>query len=170
MKLTSWADRVSGITRRMGAWIGAAAAFLLVIVVVANIITRLLGGGIPGVLDISQSFMVIIAAMMLAYTQAQRGHIGVEFIIKKMPERVQQVTGIITLLLSLIFALLLAWQSWRMAWFSLNVGDHSGVYPYLPLYTTKLILALGVTLLCLQLLVDMWHGFRVLFSSASEEI
>jgi len=168
MKLTSWADRVSGITSRMGAWIGAAAAFLLVIVVVANIITRLLGGGIPGVLDISQSFMVIIAAMMLAYTQAQRGHIGVEFIIKKMPERVQQVVGIITLLLSFTFAILLAWQSWRMAWFALKVGDHSGVYPYLPFYPAKLILTLGVTLLCIQLLIDVWHGFQGLFSSSYE--
>ena len=169
MKLTSWAEQVSGVASRTGVWVGAAAAFLLVIVVTANIIARLLGSGVPGVLDISQSFMVIIAAMMLAYTQAQRGHIGVEFVIKKMPERVQQVVGIITLLLSLTFAVLLAWQSWRMAWFALQVGDHSPVSPYLPLYPAKLILALGVTLLCPQLVIDVLHGFQGLLSSSYEK-
>lgn len=168
MKFILKAEQVSGVVIRMGAWIGSAAALSLITVVAANIIIRLLGLDISGVLDISQSFMVVIVAMMLAYTQAQRGHIGVEFLIKKMSERVQQVVRIITLLLSFTFAILLAWQSWRMAWFALKVGDHSGVYPYLPFYPAKLILTLGVTLLCIQLLIDVWHGFQGLFSSSYE--
>jgi TRAP-type C4-dicarboxylate transport system permease small subunit len=169
MRFTLWPERVSGAGGRFGSWIGSAAAFLLVIVVAANIIARILGHSIPGILDISQNFMVIIVVMMLAYTQAQRGHIGVEFVLNFLPESGRRVVGLITLLLSLAFAVLLAWQSWAMAWFALEVRDHSGVYPYLPLYPGKLILALGVSLLCLQLLVDVWVALRRVSSSTATE-
>jgi TRAP-type C4-dicarboxylate transport system permease small subunit len=160
MRFTLWPERVSGAGGRFGSWIGSAAAFFLVIVVAANIIARILGHSIPGILDISQNFMVIIVVMMLAYTQAQRGHIGVEFVLNLLPESGKRVVGLITLLLSLAFAVLLAWQSWAMAWSALEVRDHSGVYPYLPLYPGKLILAIGVSLLCLQLLMDVGVAFR----------
>ena len=165
MRFTLWPERVSGAGGRFGSWIGSAAALLLVIVVAANIIARILGHSIPGILDISQNFMVIIVVMMLAYTQAQRGHIGVEFVLNLLPESGRRVVGLITLLLSLAFAVLLAWQSWAMAWSALEVRDHSGVYPYLPLYPGKLILAIGVSLLCLQLIVDVWVAFRRVSSS-----
>ncbi|MBW1804488.1 MAG: TRAP transporter small permease [Deltaproteobacteria bacterium] len=134
MRFILWPERVTGAAGRFGAWTGSAAAFLLVIVVAANIVARILGHSIPGILDISQNFMVIIVVMMLAYTQAQRGHIGVEFVTGFLPERGKRVVGLITLLLSLAFAVLLAWQSWAMAWSALQVRDHSGVYPNLPLY------------------------------------
>ena len=169
MRFSLWPERVTGAAGRFGSWIGSAAAFLLVIVVAANIIARILGHSIPGILDISQNFMVIIVVMMLAYTQAQRGHIGVEFVLNLLPESGKEVVGLITLLLSLAFAVLLAWQSWAMAWSALRVGDHSGVYPYLPLYPGKLILALGVSLLCLQLLVDVWLAFRRVSSSGRDD-
>ena len=108
MRFTLWPERVSGAGGRFGSWIGSAAAFFLVIVVAANIIARILGHSIPGILDISQNFMVIIVVMMLAYTQAQRGHIGVEFVLNLLPESGKRVVGLITLLLSLAFAVLLA--------------------------------------------------------------
>ena len=168
MRFTSWPDRVSGAAGRVGSWVGSAAAFLLVIFVAANIIVRILGHSIPGILDISQNFMVIIVVMMLAYTQAQRGHIGVEFVIDCLPESGRKIVGLITLILSLAFAVLLAWQSWAMAWSALQVRDHSGVYPYLPLYPGKLILAIGVSLLCLQLLSDVWIAFGRVFSSSGD--
>lgn len=141
--------------RFLSIWPGAVSVFLLMTVVAVNIITRVLGRSIPGILDISQSFMVIIVTMMLAHTQARRGHIGVEFVVNHLPGSIRKVVELITLSLSLAFSFLLIWQSWVMACSSALTRDHSAVYPYLPIYPVKLILAVGVSLLGIQLVMDI---------------
>ena len=44
-----------------------------------------------------------MVTMLLAYIQFRRGHIHVEFVIERMPERVQRILGLFNMLLALGF-------------------------------------------------------------------
>lgn len=156
------AEHAMEVISRSSGWVGAAACILLMALVVANVVLRFLWKSIPGTLDVTESFMVVITVMMLAYTQLKRGHVNVEFFTNYMPTQARRGLGLFTLILALGFTVVLTWQSWKVALLALEIKDASGTPPFIPFYPAKLILAIGISVLCLQLIFDLWQGIAKL--------
>ena len=152
-------DRVVGA----GAWCAAVACAVMMFLVVINAVTRFIWASIPGTLEIVESLMGVVSVMMLAYTQGKDGHIGVELVLSRMPARAQNVINCLTLLLALIFALFLAKENWRMGFEAWQAKDFATTYPHVPLYPSKLVVSVGISLLCLQLAADWTRSIRLLF-------
>lgn len=146
-----------------GAWCAAGSCAVMMFIVVINAISRFIWASIPGTLEIVESLMGVVAVMMLAYTQAQRGHIGVELVLSRLPVRAQKVIDCITLLLALIFALFLAKENWRMGFDAWQAKDFATTYPHVPLYPSKIAVSLGISLLCLQIIADWVGSIKELF-------
>ena len=166
MSITSRLERVTETIGRAGGWFGVGACFAIMVLVTANVITRFLWESIPGTLEITQALLVVLVVMLLAYTQARRGHVNVEFVFNYLPKRVQRVLTIVTLFLALGFTILLAWQGWNLGLTALRVWDASGTYPNIPYYPAKIIFAIGVSMFCLQLIVDIWREIARLLPHA----
>ncbi|MFC1869464.1 TRAP transporter small permease subunit [Thermodesulfobacteriota bacterium] len=164
MRYLQWPGGVKGISHR-AAWLGNTACVLLMITVVANVIVRFIWIAIPGTIDIAESLLVVMAAMALADTQAADRHISVDIVIKWLPSRLEPGIRLCTLILTFVIMLLLTWQSWRMGLDALKSKSYAFNYPNIPLYPFKLILAVGVSLFCLQLLADIFGQIRRLRSS-----
>ena len=157
MRIISRIEQATEVMGRAGGWFGVSACFIIMVLVVANVIRRLPWESIPGTLEITQALLVVLTVMLLAHTQARRGHVRVEFVTNRLPAQTQRVLSLFTLLLALGFTVLLAWQGWNMGLVALQVRDASGTFPYMPYYPFKLIFAIGVSMLCLQLIVDIWR-------------
>ena len=110
--------------------------------------------------------MVIITGMLLAYTQAMRGHINVEFLVERLPAGLQRAFSLTVLLLALGACVILVWQNWMMGLDAWAIKDFSATPPNIPYYPAKLLLAVGVSLFGLQIFIDVWRAIINIFSGA----
>jgi len=158
-RLGHFIEKVVGV----GAWFAAVACAVMLFLVVINAISRFLWASIPGTLEVVESLMGVVAVMMLAYTQAEKGHIGVELVLQRLPGRVQKVVNSITLLLALVLAVFLAKENWKMGLDAWKIRDFATTYPHVPLYPGKLVVSVGISLLCLQIVVDWLRSIKKIF-------
>ena len=98
----------------------------------------------------------IVGAVFLAgaWVQAQRGHIGIEAIASILSPRVNRVRIVLVDLMSLAFCAFFAWKSWTLfheAWVD-RMTTSSTFAP--PLTIPYGLMALGMSLLVLQLLLQ----------------
>jgi TRAP-type C4-dicarboxylate transport system permease small subunit len=98
----------------------------------------------------------IVGAVFLAgaWVQAQRGHIGIEAIASILSPRVNRVRIVVVDLMSLAFCAFFAWKSWTLfheAWVD-RMTTSSTFAP--PLTIPYGLMALGMSLLVLQLLLQ----------------
>ncbi len=71
--------------------------------------------GILGAEELVSLMQVIIVFFALAYTAAQKGHIGVDLVYDRLPERVRRVMDSAISFLCMMLCLLIAWQSFSHA-------------------------------------------------------
>lgn len=107
--------------------------------------------------EIELSIMLLIGAtfMSAAFTQASRGHVGIEVLDVMMSEKANRYRYMLGDLLSLVFCFFIAWKSWQFfheAWADGKMSNTSWGPKVWPAY---LSMAVGMSLLSLQLLVQI---------------
>ena len=98
----------------------------------------------------------IVGAVFLAgaWVQAQRGHIGIEAIASVLPARANRIRIVLVDLMTLAFCAFFAWKSWTLfheAWVD-KMTTSSTFAP--PLTIPYGLMALGMSLLVVQLLLQ----------------
>jgi len=98
----------------------------------------------------------IVGAVFLAgaWVQSQRGHIGIEAVSSILPERVNRFRRVLVDLMSLAFCAFFAWKSWTLfheAWVD-KMTTSSTFAP--PLTIPYGLMALGMSLLVVQLVLQ----------------
>lgn len=118
-----------------------------------NILLRFFGKPILGAYDWTGLIGTILIALALGYCGIQRGHVRVDFIVIRFPQRVQAVVDSITGILSLGLFALASWQSvvlgnemWRKSEVSMTVQT-----PFHPFVYT---IAFGCALLWMAIFID----------------
>jgi TRAP-type C4-dicarboxylate transport system permease small subunit len=106
-------------------------------------------------------FLIVGAVFMSsAAIQARRGHVGIEAIAGLLSPRANRIRMFLVDLASLVFCSFFAWKSWILleeAW----VEDfHSGSTWAPPLWIPYLLMTAGMTLLSIQLLLQVIGFFR----------
>jgi len=104
----------------------------------------------------------IVGAVFLAgaWVQSQRGHVGIEAVASILPARVNRLRIIVVDLMTLAFCAFFAWKSWTLfheAWVD-KMTTSSTFAP--PLTIPYGLMATGMTLLVLQLLLQVIGHFR----------
>jgi TRAP-type C4-dicarboxylate transport system permease small subunit len=93
--------------------------------------------------------------MSAAYVQSKRGHIGIEAIVGLLPKRVNQVRSFVVDVAGFLFCTFFAWKSWtlfREAWVEGQVSSSTWAPPQWIPYS---FMALGMSLMSLQLLLQV---------------
>jgi TRAP-type C4-dicarboxylate transport system permease small subunit len=104
--------------------------------------------------ELSVFLIVGSVFMSAAAVQARRGHVAIEAIVGLLPPRVNAVRLWLVDVASLTFCGYFAWKSWTLldeAWVE---GYHSGSTWGPPLWIPYSLMAVGMTLLSLQLLLQ----------------
>jgi TRAP-type C4-dicarboxylate transport system permease small subunit len=110
--------------------------------------------------ELSVFFIVGAVFMSAAAIQARRGHVAIEAIVGLLPPRVNAVRQWLVDVASLLFCGYFAWKSWTLldeAWVE---NYHSGSTWGPPLWIPYSLMAVGMTLLGLQLLLQVAKPLR----------
>ena len=101
-------------------------------------------------------FLLVGATFMTAaYVQGQRGHIGVEAFVGLLPPMVNRARLWLVDLASFLFCAFFAWKSWTLAHEAWVDGQVSNSMWSPPLAIPYGLMAAGMTLLCLQMLLQL---------------
>ena len=106
--------------------------------------------------DEAAVFLLVGATFMTAgYVQSQRGHIGIEAFVGLLPPLVNRVRLWLVDVASLLFCGFFTWKSWTLAYEAYSDGQVSNSMWSPPLAIPYGLMACGMTLLCLQILLQL---------------
>jgi len=106
--------------------------------------------------DEAAVFLLVGATFMTsAYVQQQRGHIGIEALVGLLSPLANRIRLWLVDLASLAFCLFFAWKSWTLAYEAWDDGQVSNSMWSPPLDIPYGLMAVGMTLLCLQILLQL---------------
>ncbi len=149
------------ITRSLS-WVSGFTIFAIMFLVSADVWARyVMKQPIKGSMDIGQMSLVVIGFLGMAYTQVEKSHVRVEVLIARLSKRTQAVLDTISACLSAIIFALIGWNQLGKVWqivTSPEVGPQTELLfiPHAPFIG---IAAFGCFLLCLVLVLDIFHNF-----------
>jgi TRAP-type C4-dicarboxylate transport system permease small subunit len=111
--------------------------------------------------DEASVFLMVFATFACgAYVQSYRGHVGIAALASLLPPRLDRLRLIGADLVSLLFCAFFSWKSWSML--AEAVEDHQTTSSTWgpPLWIPYSAMALGMTLLSLQLALQLAGHFR----------
>jgi TRAP-type C4-dicarboxylate transport system permease small subunit len=108
--------------------------------------------------DEAAVFLLVGATFMTsAYVQGQRGHIGIEAFVGLLSPRVNRIRLWLVDVASLLFCAFFAWKSWTLTHEAWADGQVSNSMWSPPLAIPYGLMATGMTLLCVQILLQIAH-------------
>jgi TRAP-type C4-dicarboxylate transport system permease small subunit len=111
--------------------------------------------------DEAAVFCLVGATFMCsAFVQSIRGHVGIEAISTVLPARINRVRHLVVDLLCLAFCAFFAWKSWTLLHEAWVDGQTTSSTWGPPLWIPYALMAVGMTLLSLQLLMQSIAGFN----------
>ena len=112
---------------------------------------------VPGAIDIVMLAQLVAIAFAAGITLVKGRHISVEFFIKLLPQRIQNVIDSIVLLLLLGFFSFVIWQLIVLGYSFQTSGEYSATI-YIPYYPFAYSVALASVPVWLILLVKFIHS------------
>ena len=110
--------------------------------------------------DEAAVFLLVGATFLTsAYVQAQRGHIGIEAFVGLLSPTVNRVRLWLVDVASFLFCAFFTWKSWTLAHEAWVDGQVSNSMWSPPLAIPYGLMAAGMTLLCLQILLQLAMPF-----------
>ncbi len=131
--------------------LGALALTAMMLLTVVDVIGRFFKHPIFGSVELVGFLSVIVVAAALPYTYKKDGHVGVEILVRLLPEKAQVLTDIFTRSLSLILFCIITWQMFLYAGDMRETGEVSMNLEF-PIYYIIYALAVGILIFSVTIL------------------
>ena len=154
--MTGYEKSIRSISRSLNI-VGGVFLMIMMLLTVANIIGRAAYGPILGTPEIVGFALVIVVGFGLAYTAVRDGHVTVELLVTRFPQRVQAIINIVTSLLGIGVFALIAWQSAMYGWRQSLLGEYAPVLKF-PIPPLRYIFVFGCIVLCLALALHLYKS------------
>ncbi len=136
--------------------ISMAAMILTALVLSYSVVMRYFFKAATDWQDEAAVFMLVGATFFCAaYVQSFRGHIGIEALAGLLSPAMNRVRLILVDLLSFLFCAFFSWKSWTLFHEALVEGQTTSSTLAPPLWIPYSLMAFGMTLLALQILVQL---------------
>lgn len=157
---------VTGLSRLLDKIAGLCLVAVMALIV-ANILLRaIFKSPILGTIDYATFLTAVMIGLSLAYCAVQSGHIAVDFVVERLPLKMQAAIDMVMGLLSLVFWSLCVWQTGVYANRTALTGVVSST-TQTPVYPFIYLVDLGLLALCLVLLVRTVESCRKVFSNSA---
>ena len=160
--MLSFIEAVEGSLSRLGIVSGFATLVITLVVVIDVAGRSLFNLPLHMSTEISELLMVILVFLGLAAAQGNRQNFAIDIASRHLPMSLQLLVEMLGYLFSLVLVAVLAWLSTKQAYSAFERGETGfGIIPF-PIWPARFILALGLWLLAVQFLCDV---FRYLIGS-----
>jgi len=161
-RITKIASRIeSGVIsmNKLMAYVGGVALTAMMLLTVADVIGRyVFSKPIRGTYELVGFLLVGAGSLGLGYCQVKKGHIRVDFLLQRFPEKVRAILTVLANFLGFVAFSLLCWRCILYAQYYLSAtGNHTDTLN-IPLFPFVLVLAVGTGMLALVLLFDLIHS------------
>jgi TRAP-type mannitol/chloroaromatic compound transport system permease small subunit len=120
--------------------------------------------------ELSTMLLVACVVFAVAGLQRQRRHLRVDFIAERLPHGMESVlVNIITPILALFYVGIMTWKSWENAIYSMSIWETSQSSWEEPLFPVKMMVPIGMALLCLVLASQLILGIKNLIHPTKRE-
>jgi len=153
-------DRAMATINRLVMILGGVALVAASIVLTYSVVVRYILK-IPTDWQDETAVFLIIGAVFLsaAAVQARRGHVGIEAFATLLSPGANRIRIFAIDVMTLLFCAFFAWESWTLLHEAWVDDQHSTSSWGPPLWVPYLLMSSGMTLLSLQVLLQVIHGF-----------
>jgi len=143
---------------------------LLMIITTVDVCRRyFFGQAIVGIPEFTETLMVFIIFLSLAYTQALKQHLQVGFIVDRLPKRLAALVNTTTLLLALLFFGILTWRCAVVTEVAVRFMEYRFGVVHILLWPSRLAATIGSFLICVQLVMDLKQHLSIAWHTNSEK-
>ncbi len=146
-------DKISRVLNEILVWIAGVFLVTMILLTCANIFLRLVWTPVRGTFELMGFFGAIVTAFALGYTQAKRGHIGIDIVVNQFSEKTQRILNGINYFICMIFFSITGWQIAKWATTLWQTGEITETLSII-FYPFTYGVALGCFILALVLFVD----------------
>jgi len=111
---------------------------------------------IPGVFELNEVILVVCVFMGLAWCQIERGHIRVTMVLVRLSSRNAVIMDTIIWIVALAFVMVLALETWHDAVYAYSIKMFRWGTVQMPIWWARALVPVGLWLLCIQLVLDIW--------------
>lgn len=153
-------DGLLAFVNRIIVVVSALAMILACIILSYSVLTRSLFHTATYWQDEAAVFLLVGATFMTAaYVQGQRGHIGIEAFVGLLSPLANRIRLTLVDVATFVFCAFFSWKSWTLAHEAYVDGQVSNSMWSPPLSIPYTLMAVGMTLLCVQLLLQILGSF-----------
>ena len=133
--------------------IACVAVITMMLLSTADVVLRLFGRPIPGTYELVGFLGTVVVSFAMGFTSLEKGHIAVELLYRKLPQRAQLAIEAFTNIVSSLIFGLITYQAFIYALDIRKSGEVSSTLQ-MPIYPFIFGMSLGFGLLCLILIAD----------------
>ncbi len=160
---SSWSKGLEKVIRALGA-VASALIITIMILTTTDVIARyIIGSPLKGGVEISEILFLSAVYLGLSYTHLFREHVGVDLFTNHLAPTTRRVLETIMLFLALFTYGLLAWRGGEAFWASLSTGEYRWGLISIPLWPARLMIPVGVSVLCLRFIAEIALNMHKLF-------
>jgi TRAP-type C4-dicarboxylate transport system permease small subunit len=159
----NWLAKITRRAGGVGVVIGAGFLIGIVLLIVANIIYRFFGGVIAGTYELIELLVAVVAASAFVYVTLERGHVVINVIANRFPQRMRAIAESITLATGLGLWALVAWANVGLIREKALSGEET-LLLNIPVFPFRLFWELSLILICLVLLVHLCKALSEVIS------
>ena len=154
---------IKTVAKKLGSlntWLAKVGGYVLLgmmLLTTCDVIGRyIFNSPITGAYEITEVMMVTVIFLFIGYTQAERGHISIDLVIRLLPKKVRTTIDIITHLLSLFIIILIAWMNILRCLELMRRNEVTAIL-YIPVSPFVLILAIGCLVYAIELIKTIYN-------------
>lgn len=136
--------RELGLYYRASGYAAGAAVLLIAVAILVQVVGRLFGVNLFGLVEVATYAMVAATFLALPYTLRTRGHIRITLLIARLRGPARRRTEIVCFAVGLAFTLYFLYYSIDLTWASFSKGARSQGMLAVPLWIPQTLMTLGL--------------------------
>ena len=165
--MLSQLEKICNNLIKVAVWIAIILVFsMMALTIVDVLLRRLTPFPLIGVYEITEVTLASIVFLSLAYTWSLKGHIRVDILAKRVPERLKDFFNVISNLAGIIVFFLISWIGFWDALYDFKIGLVTDILR-IPLIFPKMLMAIGCFIFALVIFISLVKSILRLLNEKS---
>jgi len=151
-----------------GCGIAGFALLVMTLIITMDVVLRYAFTPTKWVHEFSTYLMVVVVFLGLAYALKEDAHIKVDFLVVRLPRRIQDWMKVIHSILFLVFAIVLCYFNWHLFTQSFALKTRSFTSVDVIVWPVQLFMPVGLAILSLLLICNIYNETRAVLGKSNE--